>query len=252
MGDMVPFSRNGWLPLLLCLGLGGCSGDAPDGSRYALGIYRIPYATGTVMRVSTDHNTHDSPAGTFYDLAATSIPSGAAQATIAAAADGWIRVIEDDNNATGPGTWNNFVWIEHPYPYCQNDPSKNDWPNKPADYDQTCIPCDEGSFCNEWTVYAHMSENSVSGTHAEGDWVVSGEGIGLEDDVGQADGVHLHWHVAIIDPSAVSSARDENGYYDDWTDGAWHSSPELFPDMCRTTPDIFAMHAGDTFTAMPC
>ena len=242
-------SHDRWLPSLAFVLLLGCSGDAPDGSRYALGIYRLPYETGTVVVVNKDHDTHTTPAGTFYDLKATTIPSGAAKATVAAAASGWIRVIEDDNNATG--TLNNFAWIEHPFPYCQDDPSKNSWPDKPADYDQTCVQCNTG-FCNEWTVYAHMSENSVSGMHTVGDWVVGGESIGLEDDIGEAQGIHVHWHVAVIDPAAVSSAQDENGYYEDWSDGAWHSSPELFPDMCRTTTIVFTMHQGDSFTAMPC
>ena len=49
---------------------------------------------------------------------------------VVAAADGWIRFIVDSN--TGHTTGNNFVWIEHPAPYCQA--AGVTWPGKPANY----------------------------------------------------------------------------------------------------------------------
>ena len=143
----------------------------------AFGTYRMPYSSGIEVKVSRDFETHN-PIGR-YDLKAK--PNeflGYGPFPVVAAADGWIRFIEDQNSGSDP-TDDNFVWIEHPYPFCQ--PPAVTWPGKPADYDDTCIQC-LGDFCNEWTKYAHVAKDSVT-VHAGrsvGDFVSAGTLLGLE------------------------------------------------------------------------
>ena len=81
----------------------------------AQGEYRMPYENGTVVEVVNDHVTHSSPKAYMYDIKAQS-PTPAA---IVAAAPGWIRFIDDSHEE--PTSDNNYVWIEHPYPFCPVD-----------------------------------------------------------------------------------------------------------------------------------
>ena len=153
----------------------------------AQGEYRMPYENGTVVEVVNDHVTHSSPKAYMYDIKAQN-PTPAA---IVAAAPGWVRFIDDSHEE--PTNDNNYVWIEHPYPFCPVDASRANWPGKPANYDATCIPCDR-DFCNEWTTYAHMTKNSVrvDAGLSEGDWVEAGDFLGYEDEVGWA----MHWRAS--------------------------------------------------------
>jgi hypothetical protein len=190
----------------------------------AQGEYRMPYENGTIVEVANDHVTHSSPKAYMYDIKAQH-PTPAA---IVAAAPGWIRFIDDSHEE--PTSENNYVWIEHPYPFCPVDASRADWPGKPANYDATCIPCDR-DFCNEWTTYAHMTKDSVrvDAGLSEGDWVEAGEFLGYEDEVGVASiGKHLHWHVAVIPPDTVPTF---NGYYQDYVDTG--QQPEVIPIVCH-------------------
>lgn len=220
----------------------------------AAGEYRIPYRTGTVVEPFNDFVTHSTPPAKMYDINTSGF------AFLAAAADGWVRYIEDSNIVSGQGLPtgqlgnNNYVWIEHPYPYCQdsNDPERASWPGKPSNYDQTCKPCPR-RYCNEWTVYAHMAPLSVTGTGensanlSEGEWVESSRFLGVEDDIGVATtGDHLHWHVAVIDPDWVPTA---DGDYEANIVGP--GRPELIPVVC-TSVGKRVMWRDVEYTAVDC
>jgi murein DD-endopeptidase MepM/ murein hydrolase activator NlpD len=131
------------------------------------GVYRVPYQTGTTVKVFSDFEDHDPPGK--VDLFATD-GDGGAPYRIVAAADGVIRLIEDGfsekrgKNANPCN--NNYVWIEHPN--------------------------------GEWTKYSHMSEGSVTQDAglSVGEHVSAGQFLGFEDDVGCANGRHLHFEVA--------------------------------------------------------
>jgi hypothetical protein len=208
----------------------------------AQGEYRMPYANGTVAEVVNDHVTHSTPKAYMYDIKAQH-PTPAA---IVAAAPGWIRFIEDGN--AEPTTNNNYVWIEHPYPFCPVDPSRTNWPGKPSNYGSTCIPCDR-DFCNEWTTYAHMTKGSVRGDAGlnEGDWVEAGTFLGYEDNVGEASGVHLHWHVAVIPPDTEPTY---NGYYLDYVNDTGQQ-PEVIPIVCHEGGQS-VLWRDTTYTAAGC
>ena len=90
----------------------------------AQGEYRMPYQDGTVVDVVTDHVTHSTPHAYMYDLQA----QNAASHEIVAAAPGWIRFIDDSHEE--PTDDNNYVWIEHPYPFCPVDASRASWPGQ--------------------------------------------------------------------------------------------------------------------------
>jgi hypothetical protein len=151
------------------------------------GRYRLPYANGTDVRANNDHRNHPA-ARNRMDLGGR----GGAPYTIVAAADGWLRLIEDDNTlwcpsatTTNPdpcgntpnccersdascnaGCSNNFIWIEHPN--------------------------------GEWTKYSHMRTGSVAANgHQVGDFVQAGEALGIEGQIGFASGPHLHFEVAV-------------------------------------------------------
>jgi hypothetical protein len=200
--------------MLTTLLLGGC----------AQGDYRMPYANGTVVDVLNDHVSHSTPHAYMYDIQA----QGAGSPVIVAAAPGWIRFIEDSHEE--PTSENNYVWIEHPYPFCPVGASRSNWPGKPANYNSTCIPCNK-EFCNEWTTYAHMTRNSVRGDAglSEGDWVEAGDFLGYEDKVGEASVDHLHWHVAVIPPDTQPTL---NGYFWDYVVDTG-IQPEVIPIVCH-------------------
>ena len=164
-----------------------------------------------------------------------------------AAAPGWIRFIDDSH--AEPTSDNNYVWIEHPYPFCPVDADRAAWPGKPAGYDATCVPC-ERDFCNEWTTYAHMTRNSVrvDAGLSEGDWVEAGAFLGYEDEVGTSSiGKHLHWHVAVIPPDTVLTF---NGYYLDYVNDTG-IQPEVIPIVCHQGGRTVLWRNG-TYTAADC
>lgn len=145
------------LVALLCLSMAG----AVTESR---GYYRIPYKTGTKVRVTNDVDDH-SPIGRI-DM------SGRSGTTyqIVAAASGWVRYIEDGftGQTSSPVCKNNYVWLEHPN--------------------------------GEWTKYSHMTKDSATtkaGLYV-GLWVPMGTFLGDEGAVGCASGDHLHFEVAVV------------------------------------------------------
>lgn len=222
----------------LTLGLGAC--QTSEGVTWpAFGTYRLPYADGTDVRVNRDFETH-SPPGRL-DLKG----QGGGPYELVAAADGWIRYIVDSNAGHGEGD-NNYVWMEHPHPYCQ--PAGVDWPGKPANYDSTCVPC-TGDTCNEWSKYSHMATDSVTvdAGLSEGDFVTAGTFLGIESDIGHASGDHGHWEVAKLDPDQPFS-DEANGWTHDWSNGGWAASPNVLPQICG----IGILKQGDVHTAGPC
>jgi hypothetical protein len=124
------------------------------------GVYRIPYCDGTPVRCTADDTTHSPP--NRIDLAA----QGEDRFNlVVAAADGIVRLIVDNFCENRPGLDpcnNNYVWIEHSN--------------------------------GEWTKYSHMIRNSVR--RGAGLRVRAGRILGIEGDVGCADGQHLHFEVA--------------------------------------------------------
>lgn len=127
------------------------------------GVYRIPYATGTDVYVTNDHQQH-SPVGRI-DMSGVNGNSY----TIVAAEDGWIRYIVDDNtDSQGSCINNNYIWLEHPN--------------------------------GEWTKYSHIETNSATGAGLTvGMWVTQGTYLGIESDIGCASGPHLHFEVSVPD-----------------------------------------------------
>lgn len=160
------------------------------------GVYRIPYADGTKVRIGRDHSTH-TPKGR-YDMGG----QGGGSYRIVAAADGTVRYIEDRYDkkldCNGPDNEdpaddlpasekkNNYVWIEHAN--------------------------------GEWSKYSHMTQGSTTGKAKlkVGDFVEAGTYLGDEGDVGCAGGDHLHLEVAVLratDPITTVGgyAKDNDG-----------------------------------------
>ena len=129
----------------------------------SVGLYAIPYEPGTRVKVSRDHITH-TPADRI-DMSGVS----GGPYRVVAAAHGHVRFIEDSNSVNGGCENNNYVWIEH-----QN---------------------------GEWTKYSHIAQFSASSTAGltVGEYVVAGQLIGIESDVGCASGDHVHFEVAVPD-----------------------------------------------------
>lgn len=126
------------------------------------GFYRIPYQTGTRVRVSRDASDHTPT------VAIDMFGRLGSVYRIVAAASGYIRYIEDSYTGQSSGTcFNNYVWIEHPN--------------------------------GEWSKYSHLARNSVTvkAGRSVGDWVPIGSYLGDEDDVGCATGDHLHFEIGV-------------------------------------------------------
>ena len=216
----------------------------------AKGKYRMPYLDGTQVKILTDASTHSTPEASMYDMVSTE-----GIGLLAAAAGGWVRHIEDSHSNVGSSP-NNYVWIEHPYPFCQdpNDVERANWPGKPQNYDETCTPCTD-EYCNEWTVYAHMATDSVTGNGwfqaalEVDDWVEPGQFIGVESNIGfTPGGRHLHWFVVVVDPDIIP---DADGYYKQWLNDENIEEPERVPVVCHADADTM-LSAGLTYTASDC
>jgi len=174
--------------------------DRLGGELTSAGEYRIGYANGTKVRVSRDH-LHHTPV-TRIDMSG----NGGGPYTLAAAADGWIRAIVDTNSE--PTSSNNYVWIEHPN--------------------------------GEWSKYSHMVKDSVTDLGLSvGQWVSAGTAIGIESDVGQASGDHLHFQVSRPnDPANPISA------------GGFIIGEDLIPIICGIPGNMYV--SGETYTAGDC
>lgn len=161
------------MPLMLlpiALAMLQTTGDVPPPQSSA-GVYRLPYADGTALRVFDDSRTHRPRSR--IDLVAT---GPRRPYHIVAAAAGRVMAIQDGYGERQTGRpasecRNNFVWIAHP----------------------------DG----EWTGYSHMAKGSVTGLAKLriGQSVRAGQLIGIEGDVGCSVLDHLHFEVAVPDPA---------------------------------------------------
>ncbi len=196
-----------------CAALLPLSASALDSSK---GVYRIPYADDTKVRISRDHIQHGKGR---IDMVGT----GGAPYKIAAAADGTIRFIEDGydkridckkpNGDSIPVSEqkNNFVWIEHAN--------------------------------GEWTKYSHMAKGSSTGQAKlkVGKFVKAGTYLGDESDVGCADGDHLHFEVGV--PRATNPLTSAGGFLADNDEGKRNRIPRI----CGIAGGVF--QDGQTYTA---
>jgi hypothetical protein len=159
------------------------------------GVYRIPYADGTEVRVTNDHVKH-SPPGRI-DMSGR----GGARYTVVAAADGTVRHVVDgfdkrlDCKADpAPAQENNYVWIEHAN--------------------------------GEWTKYTHMAKGSSTKAGIKvGKFVKAGTPLGEEADVGCASGDHLHFEVGV--PRAKDGIVATGGFLADNAGSARNRIPRI-------------------------
>lgn len=171
------------------------------------GVYRIPYESGTAVRVTNDFKDHQ-PVGRI-DMSGK---DGGGEYKIVAAADGTVRFIEDGFSKTGidgdkePCT-NNYVWIEHAN--------------------------------GEWTKYSHMQTDSSTkkAKLKVGQFVKAGTYLGDEGKVGCAQGDHLHFEVGV--PRATNPVKAVGGFLED--NGG--SKRNRVPRMCGIAGGIFVSGA---------
>src|SRR3982751_6915389 len=123
---------------------------ASDVESASLGVYRLPYSDGTMVRVFDDFRTHQ-PRGRL-DLYAV---KGQEPYRVVAAANGKVMAIQDNygeqqNGRTAAPCHNNYVWIAHAN--------------------------------GEWTTYSHLARGSVTRKAGlkVGDKVKAGQYIGDE------------------------------------------------------------------------
>ena len=161
------------------------------------GLYRIPFANGTVVKVFDDFRTHRPPGrNDIYAI------RGSPPYRVVAAAAGRIVAIQDGYSKQQSGRplpaaqcHNNYVWIEHPN--------------------------------GEWTNYSHLAHDSVTEKAGlkVGDHVAAGQYLGDEGEVGCAQLKHVHFEVAVPDPA---HPIDTGGFLTDNDNG----KRELNPRFC--------------------
>jgi hypothetical protein len=185
----------------------GVAGDAEPRDRMggrlrSDGVYRIPYQDGTDVRVSRDRLTH-TPQQDRLDLFGV---NDGPDYIIVAARGGTIQFIVDSN--AEPTNSNNYVWISHSN--------------------------------GEWSKYTHFATGSVTAAgRFVGEQVSAGEALGIEGDVGKAQGEHLHFEVAVPwDPS------------DPITGGGFIKGENRDPIICGIPGNTLI--AGQTYTADAC
>jgi murein DD-endopeptidase MepM/ murein hydrolase activator NlpD len=183
--------------LLILVGLivvAHCVITASDVRPASLGVYRLPFSDGTMVKVFDDFSTH-RPRGRV-DLYAV---RGQEPYRVVAAANGRVMTIQDSYGEQQSGRaaalcHNNYVWIAHAN--------------------------------GEWTNYSHLARGSV--THKAGlkvgDMVKAGQYIGDEDAVGCAMLKHVHFEVAVPDSKMPI---DEGGFLTDNTDGKRERNPRF-------------------------
>lgn len=188
------------------------AGDMHETPR-SQGLYRLPFADGTHVKVFDDFATHRPPGR--VDLFAI---DGSATHAVVAAATGRIVAIQDGYSERQSGRpaaqcHNNYVWIAHPN--------------------------------GEWTNYSHVAFHSVT-QKADlkiGDDVKAGQYIGDEGEVGCAMLKHVHFEVAVPD---TKNPIDSGGFLTDDDNAKRERNPRFcgVPGQSAT--------AGQTYTAEPC
>ena len=203
------------LPTLLaaaCLILSGAP-VAEESTAQSQGLYRLPFADGSSVRVFDDFTTH-RPRGRI-DLFAV---EGREPYRVVAAADGRIMAIQDGYSEQQSGRAaadcrNNYVWIAHAN--------------------------------GEWTNYSHLAHDSVTrGAKLKvGDTVKAGSYLGNEDAIGCAMLRHVHFEVAIPDNE---TPIDGGGFLIDNEGG----KRERNPRFCGVAGGTVVK--GSTYRAVPC
>lgn len=177
------------------------------------GLYRLPFADGTQVKVFDDFLTH-RPMGRedLYGVSATEPYRvvAAAAGRIAAIQDGYS---EQQSGRAAKDCHNNYVWIAHAN--------------------------------GEWTNYSHLAYGSVTGKAGlkVGDQVRAGQYLGDEDAVGCAMLKHVHFEVAVPDPA---NPIDPGGFLTDNVAG----KRELDPRFCGV-PGGYAVK-DETYRAEAC
>jgi murein DD-endopeptidase MepM/ murein hydrolase activator NlpD len=159
-----------WMSIIVCCCAFGCasmSEETASASAVSQGIYQLPYADTTMIKVFDDFATH-RPHGRIDFFAI----EGQRPYRIVAAATGRVMAIQDGYGAQQTGRpaaecRNNYVWIAHAN--------------------------------GEWTIYSHLAQGSVTelAKLKVGDVVKAGAFIGSEAAVGCAMLDHLHFEVAV-------------------------------------------------------
>jgi peptidase M23-like protein len=164
----------------------------PGEAKPSNGMYRLPFADGTKVKVFDDFHTH-RPVGRT-DLFAI---DGHEPYRVVAAAAGRIVAVQDsyDEQQSGRAAadcHNNYVWIAHAN--------------------------------GEWTNYSHVAKGSVTqkAKLKVGDRVEAGQYIGDEDAIGCAMLKHVHFEVAA--PEA-GDAIDAGGFLVDNEGGKREREP---------------------------
>jgi murein DD-endopeptidase MepM/ murein hydrolase activator NlpD len=177
------------------------------------GLYRLPFADGTEVKVFDDFTTH-RPVGRV-DLFAV---GGHAPYRVVAAAAGRIVAIQDGYSEQQSGRaaadcHNNYVWIEHPN--------------------------------GEWTNYSHLAHDSLTGRAGlhVGDQVKAGQYLGDEGAVGCAMLNHVHFEVAMPEHG---TPIDAGGFLLDNED----SRRERNPRFCGVAGETVTKDA--TYRAVAC
>jgi murein DD-endopeptidase MepM/ murein hydrolase activator NlpD len=198
--------------LLLLAASAEGSENANDGMP-SRGIYRLPFADGTMVKVFDDFSTH-RPKGRidFYAI------DGTAPFKVVAAADGRVVAIQDGFSEQQSGRaaadcHNNYVWIAHPN--------------------------------GEWTNYSHLAHGTVTGKAGlkVGDRVKAGTYLGDEGAVGCAMLNHVHFEV-VVPPKG--QAVDAGGFLTDNENG----KRERQPRFCGLPGQVARKDA--TYKAVPC
>ncbi|MEA2024497.1 MAG: PKD domain-containing protein [Actinomycetota bacterium] len=198
------------------------------------GIYRIPHDDGSSVTIFNDHHDH-GPAKDRIDMGAgTGTP-------LVAAASGWIRAVVDFNGES-PGAGDG-VDINGA---SQDDAAEHSCTNNPDDVVGSCSNYNNYVWIEhpngEWSKYSHVGTGTASANWAVGDWINTGEVIGVEGDIGAATGPHLHWEVGI-----PSDPNDSTPFS---TLGGFLQGTNVVPRICDI-PDNLSQ-SGESHTANPC
>jgi murein DD-endopeptidase MepM/ murein hydrolase activator NlpD len=179
---------------LFFLGTAAVAGENDRDGTPSQGLYRLPFADGTMVKVFDDFSTH-RPKGRI-DFYAT---DGTPPFRVVAAAAGRVVAIQDGYNEQQSGRaaadcHNNYVWIAHPN--------------------------------GEWTNYSHLAHGTVTGKAAlkVGDKVRAGTYLGDEGAVGCAMLNHVHFEV-VVPPK--DHMLDAGGFLLDNEDGKRERQPRF-------------------------
>jgi murein DD-endopeptidase MepM/ murein hydrolase activator NlpD len=199
--------------MTLLLPNGSTSQQASSAPHKSKGVYRLPFADGTAVRIFDDFTTH-RPQGSV-DLYAV---GGQEPYRVIAASAGRVVAIQDGYSEqqtarAAAHCHNNYVWIAHPN--------------------------------GEWTNYSHLAQHSVTrdAKLKVGDLVKAGGNLGTEGAVGCAMLKHVHFEVAEPNPSAPI---DSGGFLIDNAQG----KRERNPDFCGVPGG--AAVKGSIYAAVPC